>query len=67
MTPERFKEYAENEVMLARKVLATDPENQRHRDRLAYWSLKLGDTATAQEFGTSPKLLGMIQECLETN
>lgn len=44
MTPrDRLLKYAQNEVKLASQCLEQSPEDATAKDRLAYWSAKLGN------------------------
>jgi hypothetical protein len=57
------QQYAENEITLAKAILSTNPDDKLNMERLAYWSLKLGDMETAKKFaGDSPKINGLIAD-----
>ncbi len=56
----KFIKYCTAEVELARLYLENDPENETQRDRLAYWSARMGDFETAEEYATSQMCRDLI-------
>lgn len=56
------KEYAQNEINLGLECLKNNPNDQIQKDRVAYWSLVLGDLSLAEKYASSEKMDFLINQ-----
>jgi len=53
--------FAKAEIELGLQNLKLDPTDQKQKDRIAYWAIKIGDTKLAKKYSTSPKMKAMFK------
>lgn len=54
--------YAEREIELSKNILANDPDNQKQKDRCAFWLAYLGRFEEADQIQVSDKIAQIINE-----
>lgn len=58
----RYEKYCQNEIELAKLYLKSNPDDESQKDRLAYWSAKLGDFDTADSYASSDKCKALVNQ-----
>lgn len=56
------KMYAEMQIQLSLEILESDPDNEKIKDKLAYWSATLGDFKTADKYAVTEKTKSIIDD-----
>lgn len=61
------EQFGRTEIELGLQLLKIDPHDQKQKDRVAYWAIKLNEPKLAKKYSTSTKMKAMYQTWVKDN